>query len=150
LLDLGRKVVAALGYTGMFCIDTIEEGPDSWVFLEINPRVFGAWECFRRAGQDFLEGYEMLLGRAEQPSTVTAPDGQMLRSFPLALRAACVEANRWSYRRFLRESIPAARSLGMRYWVTSAIRFSETVIEQRDQREQRERREQLQASAHTG
>lgn len=59
-LEATRTFVAALGYSGPFAIDFIDdEGP---YLLDFNPRFFGTWAAMQSAGVDLLGAYLHTLG----------------------------------------------------------------------------------------
>lgn len=65
-LEATRRFVAALGYTGPFAIDFLDDGVP--YLLDFNPRFFGTWAAMQSAGVDLLGAYLAVLG---QPRTAT-------------------------------------------------------------------------------
>ena len=82
-LEATRRFVAALGYSGPFAIDFLDDGVP--YLLDFNPRFFGTWAAMQSAGVDLLGAYLATLGMswssravvvdgARIPSSVTGQD----------------------------------------------------------------------------
>ena len=66
-IEATRRFVAALGYSGPFAIDFLDDGVAH--LLDFNPRFFGTWAAMQSAGVDLLGAYLSILGRPWTPST---------------------------------------------------------------------------------
>lgn len=60
-LAAAAALVDALGYSGPFCADFLDDGTP--YLLDFNPRFFGSWAAMQSAGVDLLGAYLSLLGR---------------------------------------------------------------------------------------
>jgi hypothetical protein len=57
IAETGRRIIAALGITGIMNINVIRDATGrDWVH-DVNPRVFGSFLAFRPAGVDLLQSY---------------------------------------------------------------------------------------------
>lgn len=61
-LEATAGLVAALGYSGPFAIDFLDDGVP--YLLDFNPRFFGTWAAMQSAGVDLLGAYLATLGRS--------------------------------------------------------------------------------------
>lgn len=88
------RLLAALSYTGFFCIDYIQPAEGPALLIDFNPRVFGSWLALEIAGAHLLEAYLSLFGLCPEPSRhQVAPGSQQrvsLRASTVGSRAAAV------------------------------------------------------------
>jgi predicted ATP-grasp superfamily ATP-dependent carboligase len=90
------RLIAALAYTGMFCIDYVGADRGEPHFIDFNPRVFGSWAAVQRSGIDLIGAYLYAWGMAESPPSqarptrgewvATAPFNRFLRRTPVSER----------------------------------------------------------------
>lgn len=80
-------LIRALGYTGIFCIDYVQDEHDHAAMVDFNPRVFGGWLQLQLAGVDFIGAYQHALGLAPAPAFRPLPAGTTLEVGLLAPRA---------------------------------------------------------------
>lgn len=122
-------LVKALGYTGVFCIDYVDDDAGKPALIDFNPRVFGGWLQLQLAGIDFLGAYLHLLHQGPPPvnrallpgSTLdvnilpaTATSWRELRegtktSLSTIREAAVVTGWRFGSMKFARSALAAAR-----------------------------------------
>ncbi len=70
VIEIGRKIAAGSGYTGMANVDMRYDGPARGrvLVLECNPRFWGTYKYTLGLGIDYLErGFEVMAGRAPAP-----------------------------------------------------------------------------------
>ncbi|MBK6761935.1 MAG: hypothetical protein IPG68_01025 [Micrococcales bacterium] len=108
-------LIAALGYTGVFCIDYVQDEHGRIGMVDFNPRVFGGWLQLQTAGVDFIAAYLHCLGLGPPPAfrplaTGTVLDVRVLAGPADSPRAAALEA-----RRSLGAIRAAARVTGWRF-----------------------------------
>jgi len=87
LLDAGTRVLRELRWTGFASADFMRRG-DRYVFLEVNPRLWGSWAGARSAGVELFEPFaELLAGSSPRADLAFAPDVECW-IFPRYLNAA--------------------------------------------------------------
>ena len=70
IAETGRRVVAALGITGIMNVNVIRDGDGRDWIHDVNPRVFGSFMAFRPRGTDLLQSYADWVIRSAQPEVV--------------------------------------------------------------------------------
>jgi len=115
-------LIAALRYTGVFCIDYVQDERGQFGMVDFNPRVFGGWLQLQTAGIDLIGAYLHCLDLGPVPAFVPLPAGTVLHVRLLAgpsdsPRAAATEA-----RRSLGAIRAAARVTGWRFGALKAGR----------------------------
>jgi biotin carboxylase len=82
LLELGTRILRALRWTGFASADFIRRGDGRYVFLEVNPRLWGSADAARSAGVDLFTPFAaMLAGDVPSPDGAFAA-GQDVHIFP--------------------------------------------------------------------
>ena len=82
LLELGMRILGALRWTGFASADLIRRGDGRYIFLEVNPRLWGSAAAARSAGVDLFTPFAaMLAGEPPAPDLAFATD-QDVRIFP--------------------------------------------------------------------
>jgi hypothetical protein len=132
MIETGRRIIAALGITGIMNINVIRDATGrDWVH-DVNPRVFGSFLAFRPAGIDLLQSYihwvfDSAQGPGKPASRATTQREQLPRSrpggenseflvFPAAFRNQRVDENPFrTIGRFCRGAYPYVRWVGPRY-----------------------------------
>ena len=126
VMDLTRRVLAEIGYTGLFCIDWVRDEDGAAYLIDLNARVFGSWVALQALGLDLLGAYLHTLGIAPEPQPTRATLG---RAEP-TLRYPCPTTSTPSaVRSWRRESLAIVRRrrgwLGDRWalavWVRTEI-----------------------------
>jgi hypothetical protein len=56
-MEATERLLGALGYTGMFCLDFVGAEVGGPLLVDLNPRVFGSWAALQRAGVDLVTAY---------------------------------------------------------------------------------------------
>ncbi len=98
-LEATAALVAALGYSGPFAVDFLDDGVP--YLLDFNPRFFGTWAAMQAAGVDLLGAYLSTLGRPWQP-----PGGDHDHSLvPSSATGATSVGGAWRRARELTEGI---------------------------------------------
>ena len=116
-------LLAALDYTGVFCLDFLVRSDGSAALIDFNSRIFGAWLPLQVAGIDLVGAYASLFGLAEPPQVASLPAGDtMLRNrLTLGTGAKDLDAlsTEWSETRaYLRAVRPVTgRSFTAMYWL---------------------------------
>lgn len=57
-----EKLMAAIGYTGMFCLNFVPDGDGYPLLIDVNTRAFGVWASLDLLGVPILESYLEMLG----------------------------------------------------------------------------------------
>jgi predicted ATP-grasp superfamily ATP-dependent carboligase len=85
LVDDVRRLIAETGFTGLLCIDYVNDEGGAPLANDINPRVFASWAALQHAGVDILGAYLFSLGLAPRPapSTIDHETWFNMFSFPL-------------------------------------------------------------------
>jgi hypothetical protein len=79
--QVGRDLatlVAALEYTGPFCVDFVRSADGRLGLIDFNPRVFGGWLPLERAGVGILDAYLSIFGLAPEPTPRVLAPGTLL------------------------------------------------------------------------
>jgi hypothetical protein len=74
--EAAARLVAATGFHGIFTIDFMLDPHDRALFIDFNPRVFGAWSALQVLGVDILGAYLRTLGLGTGPSRSQAGSGR--------------------------------------------------------------------------
>lgn len=74
--EAAARLVAATGFHGIFTIDFMLNPHDRALFIDFNPRVFGAWSALQVLGVDILGAYLRTLGLGPGPSPSQAVPGR--------------------------------------------------------------------------
>lgn len=61
-IEASRKLIGALGYTGMFCLNFVPDDDGSPLLIDVNLRAFGAWVTLDELGVPVLDTYLDLIG----------------------------------------------------------------------------------------
>lgn len=62
VLALAARLVAALDYSGPFCVDLVRDAHGEFKVVDFNARIFGSWTGLQRAGLDIVGAYLELIG----------------------------------------------------------------------------------------
>jgi hypothetical protein len=119
----GRKVVHALGLTGIMNINAIRDAQGRDWIHDVNPRAFGSFMGFRPAGVDLLQDYvdwilqgamELAPSRCNQEASSSTEKSYPV--FPAAFRShGSTEGLVRSYWRFAKGAQPYVRWVGPHY-----------------------------------
>jgi biotin carboxylase len=82
LVELGTHVLGALRWTGFASADFIRRRDGRYVFLEVNPRLWGSAAAARSAGVDLFAPFAALLAGAVPAPDLAFAGGQDVRIFP--------------------------------------------------------------------
>jgi D-aspartate ligase len=108
VVELGERVVAALGFTGLIEVEFKRDAmTGGYKLLDINPRIWGWHTVGRRAGVDFpVLMWELLSGRSVGP-LVGRPDVRWVHGVPdFAMAVKEIARGRLSPLRYLRSLRP--------------------------------------------
>jgi biotin carboxylase len=82
LLELGMRIMRTLRWTGFASADFIRRSDGRYIFLEVNPRLWGSAAAARSAGVDLFTPFAAVLaGELPAPDLTFATD-QDVRIFP--------------------------------------------------------------------
>lgn len=96
-LAYAADVVAAIGVTGPFALDTVRGDDGRPRALDMNMRIWGSWTACQAAGMDVIGSYLYAVGQGPSPRPMTARPGaraMMLRRPPLDVSTRA-ERMRW-------------------------------------------------------
>ena len=117
-----RGLIGALGYTGIFCIDYVQDTRNRIGMVDFNPRVFGGWLQLQLAGIDFIGAYRHSLDLAPTPAFHPLAPGTTLEVQLLAPRADRPGEAAHGARQSLRAIRGAARVTGWRFAALKSTR----------------------------
>jgi hypothetical protein len=129
LQDELERLIEALGYTGIFCVDYVMTDDGRWGMVDVNSRAFGGWLALQVAGLDFLGAYLSLFDLGPEPRGQALPVGLELDD-RLRLRQGIeafgpLGAEWW---RSLRAIRAASRATGPRYASLLATRSTVSLV----------------------
>jgi hypothetical protein len=75
-----HRLIEATGFHGIFTLDYVLNSHDEVLFIDFNPRVFGAWAPLQSLGVDILGAYLQLLGIGVGPIPTPTLSGQRART----------------------------------------------------------------------
>lgn len=61
-IEASERLIGALGYTGIFCLNFVPDDDDSPLLIDVNLRAFGAWVTLDELGVPILDTYLELIG----------------------------------------------------------------------------------------
>lgn len=70
-----ERLMAELGYTGMFCLNFVPDHDGSPLLIDVNMRAFGTWTSLELLGVPLLDSYLEMLGAGPAPGPLRV-DGQ--------------------------------------------------------------------------
>ena len=126
LLDAGRRVVAALGCTGLVNLEFMRDQDGAVHHIDFSARAFGNLATLSIAGPDLIDAYVRSLGLTTLRPTRTAgrrlAPGERLTVFPYGvIKSEGRGSTGQRVRRFISGSVPYRRRFGIRYWTTAAL-----------------------------
>lgn len=80
LLAAAQRLVAALGYRGLFQLDFLCDDQDRYFLIDLNPRIWGSWAGLQAAGVDIVGNYLRLLGARITPAIGPVAVGRRFRT----------------------------------------------------------------------
>lgn len=130
LVAIGRAAIEAAGCTGLINMDIIRDAQGRDWLVDFNARAFGGAANFLSAGIDVSEGYLRAIGRRSAPPTSRVPEPNVrVAIFPESLRELVDSGSvGGAVIAFLRASLPYLRWLGLRYWLSVALRTPDALI----------------------
>jgi hypothetical protein len=122
VLDQAAALVAALGYTGAFCLDYVRDAGGRALLVDVNARIFGSWKALQDAGLDVVGAYLYAVGFTWEPPTGSARVGATVRTLP---HNTVFDGARVGplLRARMRLVLGAARALGWRWTVAMTLRL---------------------------
>jgi len=115
-------LIAALGYTGVFCIDYVQDEHGRFGMVDFNPRVFGGWLQLQVAGIDIIGAYLHAIGLRPAPAFRPLPAGTTLEVRLLAARTGTPRDAVRQARRSLGAIRTASPVTGWRFGALKAAR----------------------------
>jgi hypothetical protein len=116
-------LVAALGYTGAFCLDYVRGADGRALIVDVNARVFGSWAALQGAGLDLVGAWLHAWGLSPEPPVGFLPAGLRLRTLPPDMSLAGEAPLIAVLRAQLRGVVQGAGVLGPRWVVSTASRL---------------------------
>ncbi|MCU1616860.1 MAG: hypothetical protein JWO98_4400 [Frankiales bacterium] len=113
-------LVAALGYTGAFCLDYVRDGDGRALIVDVNARVFGSWAALQAAGLDLVGAWLYAWGLSAESPVGELPAGLRLRTLPPDMALTGHGSLTAALRAQLRGVVQGADVLGPR-WVASTV-----------------------------
>lgn len=80
LLAAAQRLVAALGYRGLFQLDFLCDDQDRYYLIDLNPRIWGSWAGLQAAGVDIVGNYLRLIGARITPAVGPVAVGRRFRT----------------------------------------------------------------------
>lgn len=130
-IESTRRLVQALGYTGMFNLNFVHDRNGMPLLIDLNCRVFDSWQAVSDGGLDMLGTYlSALAGRTR----VSLPTLRLGETFPV-VRMSYVTGESWtelaaSVARTTRVVWHRRKAVGPRWFVATQLRVASRLVAQ--------------------
>ncbi len=128
-IEASEKLIGALGYTGIFCLNFVPDSDGSPLLIDVNLRTFGAWVTLDELGVPILDTYLQLIGTKVRAAPLRIDEGRWLGVARIGAGTSGGPTQVWSASRRTGSLVWRRRStLGWGWMIAAEVRVVQSAV----------------------